>query len=132
MGSDAAVSVPFMHDHKMTVKSIPNYQNGTDFQPGSLLVDFVPCLQNLPRFLQPWLNLAENLRTRETKLHKRIFQTLQEQVRMGIGPECFGKTLLEVYKLPIPSHLLQLSGITCRFKKEKASVMMRHCTYSQC
>lgn len=66
------------------------------FQPGSLLVDYLPCLQRLPRFLQPWLNLAEKLRVREMKLHKRIFQSLKEQVRIGLGPDCFGKTLIDV------------------------------------
>ena len=88
------------------MKSLPNRRNGTDFQPGSLLVDYLPCLQRLPRFLQPWLNLAEKLRVREMKLHKRIFQSLKEQVRIGLGPDCFGKTLIDVSKLFIPPQWL--------------------------
>lgn len=40
------------------------------------------------------------------KLHKRIFQSLKEQVSIGVGPDCFGKTLIEVSKLSIPRQWL--------------------------
>ena len=88
-----------MNKDKNSITYLSNCKNGTDFQPGSLLVDYLPCLQSLPRFMQPWLKLAEKLRVHEMTLHNRIFQTLKEQVRKGVGPECFGKTLIDVSEL---------------------------------
>lgn len=66
------------------------------YQPGSLLVDFFPPLQRLPRWLQPWLGLASRLRTRETSLHLAFLRNLSDASKDGRAPDCFGRSLLEV------------------------------------
>lgn len=85
-----------------TKQPFPNLKPGVDFQPGSLLVDYLPFLQRLPRFMQPWMNLAESLQIREKKLHKGIFQTLKGQVGVGAAPDCFGRALIEVSSFLLP------------------------------
>ena len=66
-----------------------------DFQPGSLMVDFFPILQKLPKRLQPWRRLALSLRDHETSLHRAFLRTLQT-CKAGEAPDCFGKMLVEV------------------------------------
>ncbi|KFY39520.1 hypothetical protein V494_03953 [Pseudogymnoascus sp. VKM F-4513 (FW-928)] len=66
------------------------------FQPGSLLLDFFPALQHLPKFMQPKLKLASNLRTQEIKLHRAFLETLKKQVREGCAPQCFGSLLVQI------------------------------------
>ena len=74
--------------------------SSTVYQPGSLLVDFFPLLQRLPRWLQPWLSLASRLRTRETSLHLAFLRNLSEASKEGRAPDCFGKSLLKVRSDP--------------------------------
>lgn len=68
----------------------------TDFQPGSLLLDFFPILQRLPKFMQPWMKLADSLRAREIKLHRAFLRTLNKQVQDDNAPTCFGTLLVKV------------------------------------
>ncbi|KAM3065665.1 hypothetical protein ACMFMF_010886 [Clarireedia jacksonii] len=66
------------------------------FQPGSLLIDFFPFLQKLPKSMQPWLKLAASLRVREQRLHQAFLRTLKKQVKEETAPACFGAMLVQV------------------------------------
>ncbi|KAJ5375883.1 cytochrome P450 [Penicillium cosmopolitanum] len=66
------------------------------FQPGSLLLDFFPILQRLPKFMQPWMKLADSLRAREIKLHRAFLRTLNKQVQDDNAPTCFGTLLVKI------------------------------------
>ncbi len=68
----------------------------TDLQPGSLLVDYITVLQRLPLYLQPGYQFAMSLRRREMRLHFAFYHTLQDAIRQGQAPDCFGKHLDEV------------------------------------
>lgn len=48
--------------------------------------------------MQPWLRLADGLRTRETALHRAFLSTLQKQVKNGEAPTCFGTELVRLQK----------------------------------
>jgi hypothetical protein len=72
------------------------HKNNTDFQPGSLLLDFLPCLQRLPKKFQPWLHLAHDLRKRDVALHTAFLSTLKKASKAGEASHCFGKMLVEV------------------------------------
>ena len=67
-----------------------------DFEPGKLLIDFVPFLQYLPLALQPWHQRLAPMLERELELHFAFFKTLRKTVEAGGGPDCFGKMLIEV------------------------------------
>ena len=68
----------------------------TDLQPGSLLVDYITILQRLPLYLQPGYQFAMRLRRREMRLHSAFYHTLQDTIRQGQAPDCFGKHLHKV------------------------------------
>jgi hypothetical protein len=68
----------------------------TDFQPGSLAVDFFPFLGYLPESLQPMKRFAMSLRAREMRLNRAFLRTIKSQVKQGAPPECFGSQLLRV------------------------------------
>ena len=68
----------------------------TDFEPGKLLIDFVPFLQYLPLALQPWHQRLAPLIERELELHFAFLKTLRKALEAGGGPDCFGKMLIEV------------------------------------
>ena len=70
--------------------------DGTDLQPGSLLVDFLPILERLPLHFQPGYKYAMRLRKREMRLHFAFYRALQQEIRNGKAPECFGSHLCEV------------------------------------
>lgn len=67
-----------------------------DFQPGSLIIDYFPVLQRLPENLQPWLQLAKQLRKREMRLHEAFLRLLKKQIAQGIIPNCFGSNIIQV------------------------------------
>lgn len=67
-----------------------------DLQPGSMLADYISILQKLPLHLQPGYHYAAELRRRELQLHFPFFRTLQDAVRHGHAPDCFGKRLIDV------------------------------------
>ncbi|PGH19458.1 hypothetical protein AJ80_03959 [Polytolypa hystricis UAMH7299] len=66
------------------------------FQPGSLLLDFFPILQRLPKSMQPWLKLANSLRARELRLHRAFLSTLKKQVQNSTAVACFGTMLVKI------------------------------------
>ncbi|KAJ2989358.1 hypothetical protein NUW58_g3507 [Xylaria curta] len=66
------------------------------FQPGTLLLDYFPILQKLPKSLQPWLKLATALRSRESALNRAFLKTLQSQVKENTAPDCFGSELVKI------------------------------------
>ncbi|KAI0406241.1 cytochrome P450 [Xylaria palmicola] len=66
------------------------------FQPGTLLLDYFPILQKLPKYLQPWLKLATTLRKRESALNRAFLATLQSQVKGDTAPDCFGSELVKI------------------------------------
>jgi cytochrome P450 len=68
----------------------------SDFQPGTLLLDYFPILEQLPLWLQPWRKLAASLRTRESSLHVAFLRTLKKQVEAGVEPQCFGSELVKI------------------------------------
>ena len=74
--------------------------------------------------MQPWMNLAERLQNRETRLHKSIFQTLKRQVGLGAAPDCVGKALIEV----LTSHRHNSTKLTevNSFKIKKTLETTRH------
>lgn len=67
-----------------------------DLQPGSMLADYISILQKLPLHLQPGYRYATGLRRSELQLHFPFFRTLQDAVRHGHAPDCFGKRLISV------------------------------------
>ena len=67
-----------------------------DFEPGTLLIDFLPWLQYLPTALQPWHRRLVPLVDRESALHAAFLQTLRKAVEQGTAPDCFCKQLIEV------------------------------------
>lgn len=83
-------------EHMHTDSHSSSTDQHSDFQPGSLLVDFIPALQKLPDAFQPWKTLARSLRRRETSLHLALLQILQRSSEAGEAPDCFGKKLAEV------------------------------------
>ncbi|KAJ5088543.1 cytochrome P450 [Penicillium angulare] len=68
------------------------------FQPGSLIIDFFPILQRLPKSMQPWMKLADSLRVGELRLHRAFLHTLKKQVQAGNAPTCFGTMLVQIQK----------------------------------
>ena len=71
----------------------------TDFEPGTLLIDFLPILQRLPLALQPWHRKLSAVTGRESELYLALLSRLRESLRNGRAPDCFGKLLLEVCTL---------------------------------
>lgn len=67
-----------------------------DFEPGTLLIDFLPFLQYLPLKLQPWHRRLAPLVGRESALHLAFLQTVRKAVEAGTAPDCFCKLLVEV------------------------------------
>ena len=65
-------------------------------RPGSLPVDYIPALQNLPLFLQPWHHQAVAIKSRDFALHSAVLNVLSKAMEAERAPECFGKMLLEV------------------------------------
>lgn len=61
-----------------------------------MLADYISILQKLPLHLQPGYHYATELRRRELQLHFPFFRTLQDAVRHGHAPDCFGKRLIDV------------------------------------
>ena len=80
----------------MSIESPRLTYEKTDFEPGKLLIDFVPFLQYLPLALQPWHQRLAPLVERELELHFAFLKTLRKALEAGEGPECFGKQLIEV------------------------------------
>lgn len=67
-----------------------------DFQPGSLLIDFVPWLEYLPKFLQPWRRTSSQLRARELRIYGSLFCALKRRIETEGVADCFGSVLLKV------------------------------------
>ncbi|KIM97325.1 hypothetical protein OIDMADRAFT_130257, partial [Oidiodendron maius Zn] len=109
----------FLHDTERFVKSIifsavygvriPRYDNPVlaEFysvrednlksqEQCSLLIDFIPVLQKLPLFLQPWHHSAMAMKVRENSLHVTVLNLLREAIAKEEAPECFAKMLLGV------------------------------------
>ncbi|UKZ83616.1 hypothetical protein TrVFT333_011425 [Trichoderma virens FT-333] len=76
------------------------------FLPGSLLVDYLPILERLPEYLQPWLWTAKSLRSREDALHNGFLAVLKKRIEAGAESYCFG---IDVLKLQ------QKSGLDDKF-----------------
>lgn len=66
--------------------------------PGRVLVDYVPILERLPEFLQPWLWSANSLRRREDALHAGFLAVLKKQIETGAESYCFGIDVLKLQK----------------------------------
>ncbi|KAL7913597.1 cytochrome P450 [Trichoderma velutinum] len=64
--------------------------------PGGLLVDYIPILERLPEFLQPWLWVANSLRRREDALHTGFLNVLKKQIETGAESYCFGIDVLKL------------------------------------
>ncbi|KAK6832907.1 cytochrome P450 oxidoreductase [Apiospora arundinis] len=62
----------------------------------TLLLDYFPILQRLPKRFQPWLRLASRLRKRESALHQALLRTLKQQVKANKEPVCFGTELIKI------------------------------------
>jgi hypothetical protein len=73
----------------------------TVIQPGSLPVDYIPALQKLPLFLQPWHKQAVAIRTRDFAQHTAVLNVLRGAIKTESAPECFAKMLLEVWPLSL-------------------------------
>ena len=81
---------------KVSIESPRFTYEDIDFEPGKLLIDFVPFLQYLPLALQPWHQRLAPLVERELALHFAFLKTLRKALEAGRGPDCFGKMLIEV------------------------------------
>lgn len=66
--------------------------------PGRVLVDYVPILERLPEFLQPWLWSADSVRRREDALHTGFLAVLKKQIEAGTESYCFGIDVLNMQK----------------------------------
>ncbi|KIN03249.1 hypothetical protein OIDMADRAFT_120288 [Oidiodendron maius Zn] len=87
--SDHAVLVEFFAHLDINLKFI---------RPGSLPVDYIPALQYLPLFLQPWHHQAVAIKSRDFALHSAVLDVLRKAMEADRAPECFGKMLLEIQK----------------------------------
>ncbi|KAH6606942.1 hypothetical protein Trco_006095 [Trichoderma cornu-damae] len=67
-------------------------------EPGVLIIDWIPLLEKLPFFLQPWVRLADSLAAREYAVQHAFLQTLRKQIAAGIEPPCFGVDLINIQK----------------------------------
>ncbi|KAL7797456.1 cytochrome P450 [Trichoderma ceciliae] len=65
------------------------------FLPGSNIIDYLPFLERLPAFLQPWVHTANTIYTRETIVHNAFLRTLKKQIEAGTQPYCFGLEILK-------------------------------------
>ena len=59
-------------------------------------MDFIPGLEHLPLMLQPWPRKLKSLVGREMELQLAFLRTLQQAVKDGTAPDCFGKQLVQV------------------------------------
>ncbi|KAL7928621.1 cytochrome P450 [Trichoderma chlorosporum] len=82
---------PIMNELFDIINTVTRY-----FQPGRLLVDYLPILERLPESLQPWLWLADSLRNRESAIHNAFFATLKKQIKAGADSYCFGIDVLKL------------------------------------
>ncbi|KAL6700185.1 cytochrome P450 [Trichoderma pleuroticola] len=66
--------------------------------PGRVLVDYIPILERLPEFLQPWIWAAKSLVRREDALHTGFLAVLKKQIEAGAESYCFGIDILKLQK----------------------------------
>ncbi|KAK5998064.1 Cytochrome P450 monooxygenase virE [Cladobotryum mycophilum] len=67
-------------------------------QPGKMLIDYLPFLEKLPHFLQPWVKVADDLWAKESSIHKAFLAPLEKQIEAGEKPVCFGAGVLRAQK----------------------------------
>ncbi|KAL7781593.1 cytochrome P450 [Trichoderma afarasin] len=84
---------PIMHELFDIMKTAANF-----VLPGRVLVDYVPILERLPEFLQPWLWSADSVRRREDALHTGFLAVLKKQIEAGTESYCFGIDVLNMQK----------------------------------
>lgn len=63
-----------------------------------MLVDYIPILERLPEFLQPWLWSAKAIRRREDACHTGFLAVLKKQIEAGTESYCFGIDVLNMQK----------------------------------
>ncbi|KAI1142786.1 putative O-methylsterigmatocystin oxidoreductase [Hypoxylon sp. FL0543] len=64
-------------------------------KPGSFVVDEIPILTKLPTWLQPGRRMAESLREPILNAKLRLWRRLEDQMKAGRAPMCFGRKLYE-------------------------------------
>ncbi|KAF3055373.1 Cytochrome P450 monooxygenase [Trichoderma lentiforme] len=84
---------PIMHEIFDIMKTASNF-----FLPGRVLVDYIPILERLPEFLQPWLWSAKAIRRREDACHTGFLAVLKKQIEAGTESYCFGIDVLNMQK----------------------------------
>ena len=69
----------------------------TDVQPGTLILpDTFPVILRLPKWMQPWHKLAQQLTTRELKIHQDFIDHVKKQDSSVSSQDCYGKIVLKV------------------------------------
>ncbi|BGP40833.1 hypothetical protein JCM10450v2_004836 [Rhodotorula kratochvilovae] len=63
--------------------------------PGKYLVEALPILLKLPRFLTPWRTMAEEHREQDIKLYLGLVEEVKEKMERGVAPYSFAKQLIE-------------------------------------
>lgn len=62
------------------------------------MVDYLPILERLPEFLQPWVWAGNSLRRREDAIHTGFLAVLKKQIEAGADSYCFGIDILKLQK----------------------------------
>jgi len=63
--------------------------------PGAYLVDTLPFLNYLPKFLSPWKREADFLHDREIKLFRSLLIDVKNEMEDNTAPQCFARTFWE-------------------------------------
>ncbi|KAL6909173.1 cytochrome P450 [Trichoderma evansii] len=86
-------------DHSVMVELYDVWNTGLrNIQPGHLIIDWLPILEKLPLWLQPWAKLADSLHERETAINRAFLKLLRKRIEAGIVPACFGIDALAYQK----------------------------------
>ncbi|PNS13790.1 3-hydroxyphenylacetate 6-hydroxylase [Sphaceloma murrayae] len=64
--------------------------------PGALVVDLLPPLARLPRFMQTWRAKGEQFYKRQENIWMKYWNDLNVKIQTGKAPECFVRQLVEV------------------------------------
>ncbi|KAF2225595.1 putative O-methylsterigmatocystin oxidoreductase [Elsinoe ampelina] len=64
--------------------------------PGAMLVDLLPPLARLPRFMQSWRPKAEKFYRRQEAIWMKFWNDLNVKIQTGKAPDCFVRQFVEV------------------------------------